>query len=137
MIPVLRVKPGVTFGRIAPGGFRILAALDDACLVLKRDLTITSATDSHHAPSRHVTGEAFDVSVLGLETWEIRKLVEVLRQRLSSAFGIWYETSARVDPILAPVTLINPEATAAHIHCQVRRGTSYPPDEGDDDHVTV
>ena len=127
MIPVLRVKPGVTFERIAPGGFRILSALDDACQILHHDLTITSGTNDHET-GRHPLGEAYDISTAGLMTWEIRKLVDVLRRRLGPAFGVFYETPVTEhDPILIPVALKNSQATAPHIHLQVAKGTQYPP----------
>jgi len=46
---VIRVKPGVEFTVIAPGGFRILAALVMVADRLTQDLTITSAADGEHS----------------------------------------------------------------------------------------
>src|SRR5271157_3264171 len=62
---VVRVKNGVQFTKIAPGGFRILSALDVVAESLSYDLTITSACDGEHSgPSDpHHRGEAYDVRV--------------------------------------------------------------------------
>ena len=69
MIPVLRDKEGVQYTRIAPAGHRLLAALDNACVQLGFDLTITSACDGAHSGPNdpHHTGEAYDVRSHGIE----------------------------------------------------------------------
>src|SRR6266852_6869978 len=63
MIPCVRVKEGVQFTVIAPGGFEILAALDYTAGVIKHDITITSGTDGEHSgpDDPHHRGEAYDV----------------------------------------------------------------------------
>lgn len=125
MIPVLRTKVGVTL-KPAPGGFRILAALDAATLYMKQDLTITAGANDH-TNGRHPLGEAYDLSVRGMLPADIRKLVAFLRTMLGPAFGVFYETPEDLsDPILKPVSLHNPNATAPHLHLQVAKGTSYP-----------
>lgn len=129
MTPVLRCKAGVQFAVIAPGGFRLLSALDTATSVLKKDLLLTAGTNDH-ATGRHPLGEAYDVSVANLKDGEIRQLVDLLRQILGVAFGVWYEVPlATADPILLPVALVNVHASGPHVHCQVAKGTAYPPVE--------
>lgn len=124
---IVRCKDGVKFDRIAPGGFRLLGAIDDACQILNLDLTITSGTDSH-TTGRHPLGEAYDVSTKGLKAHEIRQVVETLRHKLGPQFGVFYEVrSSSGDPLLIPITLINVGASAPHIHLQVAKGTSFPP----------
>ena len=59
----VRVKDGVQFAVIAPGGFRILAALDWASRTLGYDLWITSGTDGEHSgpDDPHHFGRAYDI----------------------------------------------------------------------------
>lgn len=128
-IPVLRARSGVTFKTIAPGGFRILAALDGLSKVLGSDVWITSGTDSHMM-GRHPTGEAFDVSVKEWPVPVIDKAVRYLRQILGDRFTILYETpSTPTDPAEAALAYVNARATGKHVHAQVRKGTTYPPVE--------
>lgn len=127
-IPVLRAEPDVEFRRIAPGGFRILAALDHATSVLGRDLVITSGTDSHGA-GRHPVGEAFDVRTRDLDVPSIVRLLRVVQDGLGPRFTVLYETPVPpTDPILARFATVNPHATGEHLHAQVRKGTKYPPE---------
>ena len=128
-IPVLRVADAsVKFSTIAPGGFRILAALDSATKVLGFDLILTSGTDSH-AAGKHPIGEAYDVSVKGLAIPVIAKAQRFLRQTLGERFTVLYEVPLTpTDPGEAALAFVNPRATGKHLHLQVRKGTTYPPD---------
>src|SRR5215475_4833079 len=60
---VVRIKDGVLFTKIAPGGFRMLSAIDIVAESLSNDLTITSACDGEHSGPNdpHHRGEAYDV----------------------------------------------------------------------------
>lgn len=60
---ILGVKSGVQFTKIAPGGFKILSALQQACEKVGLDLVITSACDGEHSgpDDPHHRGEAYDV----------------------------------------------------------------------------
>lgn len=134
-IPVLRCKPGVAFDRIAPGGFRILRALDGATLVIGTDLWITSGTDSH-ATGRHPHGEAYDVSVKNLSIPVILRLRTYLLQVLGQQFTVLYETPTRPDdPALAAIAYVNGDATGPHLHVQVKKGIEYPPPEAVHDYM--
>lgn len=126
-LPCLRVKPGTRFDVIAPGGFRLLSALDAATMILGKDLTITAGTDDH-TEGKHPIGEAFDVRTQGLSEAEIITLVQFLRARLGAAFSVFYETHTMpLASGLKALTLINAGATAPHLHLQVRKGTVWPP----------
>src|SRR5260221_8866344 len=63
MSAVVRVKLGVEFAILTPGGIHILAALDHAAAQIAHDLTITSGTDGEHSgpDDPHHRGEAFDI----------------------------------------------------------------------------
>ena len=125
--PVLRCKPRCAFAIIAPGGFRILAALDAATLMLGRDLVLTAGTNDHTL-GRHATGEAIDVSVAGLGGQQIITLHRFLKQRLGRAFTVLYETPRQPrEPSLQEIAYVNAKATGDHLHCQVKRGTTFPP----------
>jgi len=124
---VLRVKKGAKFDTIAPGGFRILTALDGTARVLGIDLTITAGTNDH-TTGRHPFGEAFDVSVQDMTPTTILKVKRSLEQILGDAFTVLYEVpEAPADTKLAAIAHVNEKASAAHVHIQVRRGTEYPP----------
>ena len=57
------VKQGVSFLIIKPAGFRILCAIQNACIKLGINAEITSGTDGCHSGDLdpHHTGEAYDV----------------------------------------------------------------------------
>src|SRR5579884_2024155 len=64
MTSVIRVKEGVRFDVIAPGGFRLLSAVEITCRKLNLgDFWITSACDGCHSGQNdpHHRGEAYDV----------------------------------------------------------------------------
>ena len=48
----IQVKAGVQFSIIAPGGFRILSAIEQASSHLICDLLVTSACDGEHSGGR-------------------------------------------------------------------------------------
>ena len=126
-IPVLRCASGVRFETIAPGGFRILAALDGATKALGRDLTITAGTD-HHDAGRHVAGEAYDVRTKDLLSAQTLRLFDYLKATLGDRFTVLFEAPEKPDsPALAAITYLNPQASGPHIHIQTRKGTTYPP----------
>lgn len=126
-VPVLRVKPGCAFGTIAPGGFRILAAIDNATKILGVDLTITAGTNDHPT-GRHATGEAFDLSLKTLTVPQIVKLKTYLEQALGPRFTVLIEApSLPSDALLAGLVYVNADATGLHCHIQVRKGDVYPP----------
>jgi hypothetical protein len=120
VIPCLRVKEGVLFTVIAPGGFRILAALEDAADQIAHDLTITSACDGTHSGDAdpHHHGEAYDVRTKDLpdKNLALAKIKDFLAipesQQQGSRFFAWIENEGQDNE---------------HIHVQVRKGTVYPP----------
>jgi hypothetical protein len=126
-IPCLRHTKDTEFERIAPGGFRILSALDHATQVIGRDLWITAGTNDH-TTGRHPLGEAFDVRTKDLPGQTIVRLVQVLRATLGARFAVLYETPiAPKDPALLAIATVNPKASGEHVHVQVRKNTDYPP----------
>src|SRR6266403_2404229 len=115
MIPVLRVKDGVEFTVIAPGGFAILAALDNAAGNIGHDVTITSACDGAHSGPNdpHHRGEAYDVRTHDVPDKE--------------ALLSWIKGSLHEDYFFAWIE--DAGGDNQHIHVQVRKGTIYPPPE--------
>lgn len=106
----VHVKPGVLFTVIAPGGFRILAAIDTAARI--EDLTITSACDGEHSglDDPHHRGEAYDVRSHDL----------INKQRTLEAIMACFE----LDKFFG---FIEDSGTDnEHIHIQVKKGTLYP-----------
>lgn len=114
MDKVTRVKTAVQFTTIAPGGFRILSAIDQASRRCDLDLTITSACDGAHSGPNdpHHRGEAYDVRSHDL-TPEQRD--QVLRE-VMAMLG-WERFYGFLE---------SPGTDNEHFHFQVRRGTDYP-----------
>lgn len=126
-VPCLRHTADVAFARIAPGGFRMLAALDHATAVIGRDLTITAGTNDH-TEGRHPLGEAFDVRVRDLDVPTTLRLVQVLKATLGPRFTVLYEVpTLPSDPQLRAIATVNPAASGPHLHLQVKKDTVYPP----------
>lgn len=111
-MPCVRVKPGVLFTSIAPGGFHILAGLDALAAFLTHDVTITSAWDGPHSGPEdpHKKGEAFDVRTHDLPDKHaaLNTLIGFLGEEKFYCF------------------LEKPDTPDEHIHAQVRHGATYP-----------
>lgn len=116
MIPCVRVKDGVRFDRIAPAGFKILSVIQNATFIFDVDMVITSGTDSHPPNDPHTEGAAYDIRTSNIPDKTVLDIVKYLRANLGPAFFVQYESK-----------LINPNATAPHIHVQRKAGTVYPP----------
>jgi hypothetical protein len=131
MTPIVRSKPGCTFDRIAPAGFVLLAAIQDACFQLGIDLVITAGTNDHELPDPHGLGEAYDLSVANLNDAELARVLTRLRTQLpAESFTVLCEAPSLTG--LSParqelVTYVNAAATAVHIHLQRRKNVVYPP----------
>jgi hypothetical protein len=108
---VVRVKPGVLFTVIAPGGFEILSALTMAAGTAGHDLTITSACDGEHSgpDDPHHRGEAYDIRTHDLP--DKTAVLEDIIQLLGARFYAFLE---------------DPDTDNEHIHAQVAKGTTYP-----------
>lgn len=82
---MLYIKAGVT-----PRLLIIAAAAANVGEDLTQDITITSGTDGHHmVGSKHYTGEALDIRLLGDSTQEFRRR---LGQRLGQDYQVILET---------------------------------------------
>jgi hypothetical protein len=104
------VKEGVLFTIIAPGGFRLLSAIDTAARV--EALTITSACDGEHSgpDDPHHRGEAYDVRSHDLQD-KVRTLNAIMDCLEMERFFGFLEDSGTENE---------------HIHIQVKKGTVYP-----------
>jgi hypothetical protein len=113
MIPCVRVKDGVEFTTISPGGFVMLAAIFGTAQLISHDLTITSACDGEHSGTNdpHHRGEAYDVRTHDLPDKQLA--LQTLKQYLDSGrFYVFIEDETEENE---------------HIHMQVAKGTVYPP----------
>ncbi len=112
---VVRVKDGVLFTVITPGGFRILSAVEQACRKLNYgDFTITSACDGEHSGplDPHKEGKAYDVRSHDFPEAQKPIILNALQALLpSDQFFCFLEN----------IGLPN-----EHWHCQVKKGTTYP-----------
>ena len=114
MLGVVHTKSGISFAQIAPGGFRILAAIDRAAFTLALELTLTSGCDGAHSGPNdpHHRGEAYDVRSHDLTAEQKQKvLAEVM-----TALG-WEHFYGFLE---------SPDTENEHFHFQVKKGTSYP-----------
>ncbi len=129
---VVRTKDGVTFARIAPGGFEILSALVTVAGMQTADLEVTCGTEGHTSPDPHVRGEAYDLSIAGLDGDQILALCQRLAATLGFKFTVLYEVPSLGQSLAPsggqsnPHLYVNAGATAPHIHLQVKIGQTYP-----------
>jgi len=112
-VSVVRVKPGVQFALIAPGGFRILSAIDQTAAKVGVDLTITSGTDGEHSgpTDPHHRGEAYDVRSQDLTDDNKGLVLATLEDFLGNRFYGFLESAGTDNE---------------HFHIQVAKGTTYP-----------
>lgn len=110
---IVRVKPGVLFTVIAPGGFRILSAIDQTATELNMDLTITSGCDGAHSgpDDPHHRGEAYDIRSHEFDAEEKQAILSCLRKILGDRFYFFLEAGNTPNE---------------HFHGQVCKGTTYP-----------
>lgn len=115
---IIRTKDGVQFAKIAPGGFVLLAAIQGAAMALNYDLTITSGTDGEHSGPNdpHHLGEAYDVRTHDVP--DKNKLLLKIRELLTPDLFYSFIESEGTDN--------------EHLHCQVKKGTVYPPNNFED-----
>lgn len=107
------VKSGVLFSLIAPGGFRIISAIDQTSAALNLDLVLTSACDGMHSgpDDPHHRGEAYDLRSHDFtDDQKSTILSEVMRTLGDKFFGF----------------LESPGTDNEHFHFQVKKGTVYP-----------
>ena len=113
---IIKVKDGVEFTVIAPGGFAMLSAIQVTARNMGWDLTITSACDGTHSGLNdpHHRGEAYDVRTHDVPNPQrlLDELVANLETRDAGRFFAFLE---------------DPGTDNEHIHCQVKKGTVYPP----------
>jgi hypothetical protein len=116
-INVVRVKSGALFTVIAPGGFRILSALDQTAAKLSVDLIITSACDGCHSGEHdpHHRGEAYDVRSHDFDPTLREKVLATAMNLLG-----WDHFYGFIEA---------PGTDNEHYHFQTKKGTTYPPVE--------
>jgi hypothetical protein len=113
-LPIVAVKPGAEFTTIAPGGFCILSAIQQASQRLNLSLTITSACDGEHSgpDDPHHRGEAYDVRTHDLQGDAKFSVLAVVLDCLPPGrfFGFLEDAYTANE----------------HLHFQVKKGTTYP-----------
>jgi hypothetical protein len=111
---VVQVKSGVLFTIIAPGGFRMLSAIDQSCAKMGVDFVITSACDGAHSgpDDPHHRGEAYDVRSHDFTPEQKTEL-------LANVMGIlgWESFYGFLEA---------PGTETEHFHFQIKKGTTYP-----------
>lgn len=111
---IVLVKANVLFTVIAPGGFRILSAIDQAARRLDCDLVITSACDGEHSgpDDPHHRGEAYDVRSHDFSPEQKDRILAQAMNYLG-----WDHFYGFLEA---------PGTDNEHFHFQVKKGTSYP-----------
>ena len=99
---------------IAPGGFRILSAIDQVAAALQIDLTITSGSDGMHSgmTDPHHRGEAYDVRSHDLNPDLKQMILDQVMRKLGFERFYGFIEAAGTDN--------------EHFHFQVKKGTVYP-----------
>lgn len=129
MINCLRRKPGVRLDGLEPGGFAILSALEQTARAVEIDLTISCGTDGHSPSDPHTLGNALDVRTIDLTPALVLAVLQSIDTLLDGQLFFWQYECPQVpdDPGLRAVAVVSHQATAPHVHVQVRRGQHYPP----------
>ena len=129
MTPILQFESTVVLhAPPTPAGSRILGTLERAARTLGVDVLVTCGMEAHVAPDPHALGEAFDVRTLLLTPAEVVTLLHWVTGELGDAFYAQYQTPAvPSNAVLAAIAVVNPAATAEHLHVQRAKGTVYPP----------
>jgi len=111
---VVRVKPGISFATIAPGGFHMLSAIDQCAKALDCDLVITSACDGEHSGPNdpHHRGEAYDVRSHDFSQEQKDRILAQIMHYLG-----WERFYGFLEA---------PGTENEHFHFQVKKGTTYP-----------
>lgn len=123
----VRVKAGVSFTRIAPAGFRLLAAIEGTARRLQLPLTITCACEGHPATDPHTKGEAYDVRSHTLTAAQQRDVLrDVLLDLGDDVDDAPIEIGIGVATRRFYGQLEDPGGANAHLHFQRRKGTTYP-----------
>lgn len=114
MDSVVQVKSNVLFTIIAPGGFRILSAIDQTAKKLNCDLVITSACDGTHSgpDDPHHRGEAYDVRSHDFSAEQ----KDLVLAQIMNCLG-WDSFYGFLE---------SPGTDNEHFHFQVKKGTVYP-----------
>lgn len=108
---------------------RMIGGLDSVGRTMGLDLTVTCAEEGHRPDDPHTKKKAFDLRVKDLPPGVQLTLYRSLVTAMGGQFTTLYECpELPSDPLLQQIAYINPEATAPHIHLQVKRGQDYPPD---------
>ncbi len=111
---------------LTPALLRLIGVLDQAVRLLGRDLTITCGRDGHQAADPHSRGMAVDVRTRDLPEATILTLHLRLREWLGPLWTVLYEVPTKPTGVLASIAYVNPEASAAHLHLQPKKGTEWP-----------
>ena len=131
MIPCVRFKEGVRLDPLTPTLARTLCGLDMTARMQGIDITVTCGREDHKAGDPHTLGHALDVRVSDMTPEKILASFHYLKSVLGDPFTVIYEVPATpVNGALKNIAFINQDATAPHLHVQLRRFlTTYPPQD--------
>mgnify|MGYP007100068665 CR=1 FL=1 len=127
---VVLTLPSVRLTGLRAAGIRILAAVDSAAQLLKRDLTVTCGVEGHPPTDPHTQGAALDLRTKDFLECTVLALVAALKKTLGPDFTVLYEVPSKPLGVLASIAYVNPDATAPHVHVQLKRGFGPYPAEG-------
>ena len=131
-VRTVQVKPGVRFSVIAPAGFRLLSAIEQASRKIGVTLTITSAVDGAHSgpDDPHHRGEAYDLRCHDLpEAVKHTVLATILAACSDDQIGPPHPVPGIQGGLASSKFFGFIEAAGTdneHIHVQLRQGRSYP-----------
>lgn len=130
--PCVRFKSGVTLGDPPTEAQTcLLSACQRAARLFGRDVMVTAGRNNHDAESAHGRGRALDIRTRDWSEADTVALYDFLVETLGGDFYVQVE--AKVTPVsaaLQAVTVVSPQASASHIHAQVRRGMPvWPPQD--------
>ena len=106
----------------------LLGTVQHATQVFQEDWIVTCGSEGHGPGDSHTLGEALDLSV---SAWNPEQVVQRYHWLVAQTGPLFYVQYERPDDSpsweLNAIAVINPAASAPHIHMQRRKGTVYPP----------
>lgn len=127
MTHVVRCLDSVRLDPMTPALVRMFSVLEQAAQRLKRDLMVTCGRDGHPPTSAHFRGMGLDIRTKDLSEAQVSTLFDFVRDTLGPEFYVQYEVKKKPTGFLAAIATVNPQASAEHMHAQVRKGLAQWP----------
>lgn len=128
-MPTVQVKASAVLTPATYELDHLVAVVQQACDAFNYTFVITSGRDSHGPADPHTRGHAIDVRAQGLTDTFLIHLLGFFKGAAGPHYYVQYETPTPVerDTPLGLFAVVNPGASAPHIHVQLAKGLDRDP----------